>query len=95
VLYACLDTGYPYHAGGIYAYDARDGELLWSGGLCTAAPVVVNGSVFGTYIHVSEYSLANLSTSPVGARPDVSKLKPNYALPARETPEDVAATQAP
>jgi hypothetical protein len=51
VLYACVGSQ-------VVTYAASYGGRLWSGGHCSAAPVVVNGTMYVSYADVSAYTLS-------------------------------------
>ncbi len=85
VVYACVSS--LGASGGLTAYDASYGGLLWSGGGCTTAPVVANGIVFGAYADISAYGLPGVNLVGNTAAPRLRELKPDFALAAQRTAE--------
>jgi hypothetical protein len=73
VLYACI-------AGTLFAYDTRGPYLLWSGGGCTGAPILANGTVYSTYVSLAAYSLPGFKPGAVPARPGLGTLHPDPRL---------------
>jgi archaellin len=80
VLYACIGSQ-------VVAYAASYGGRLWSGGHCSAAPVIVDGTMLVSYADVSAYTLSGADkTSRAGngtRRPDPRLLRPSRRLKRR------------
>jgi len=88
VLYGCVVNNYE---GQLFAYDASYGGLLWSGGGCTGAPVVANGTVYGALADISAYALAGSNSNLASRKPAPSRLTPNLRLKPQATPDNVSA----
>jgi outer membrane protein assembly factor BamB len=87
VLYGCVVNYYGGGDGELVAYDATYGALLWSGGYCTGAPVVVNGSVYAALGYITRYALPQTSPTYVRPRPAPGTLTPNRRLVPQHTPD--------
>jgi hypothetical protein len=73
ILYACVNSRVVAYAGGY-------GGPLWSGGYCSAAPIVANGVLYVSYASVSAYTLnAAQTTLRAKARPDPGNLRSSSA----------------
>lgn len=48
IVYACVGRNGSFTAADATAFDAATGALLWSGGDCSAQPIVVNGTLYVT-----------------------------------------------
>jgi hypothetical protein len=80
VVYACANYA-------IVALDASNGTPLWTGGYCSGAPVVANGTVFSADANVYAFTIPSLTSNAVPKRPVIAKLKPDLHLVAQFTPE--------
>ncbi len=80
ILYACVGSQ-------VVAYAASYGGRLWAGGHCSAAPVVVNGTMYVSFADVSAYTLSGAQTTSLthrGARrPNPRRLRPSAKLRRR------------
>jgi len=84
VIYACVVANDGFEK--LVAYDATYDTLLWSGGECTSAPVVANGTVYAAGLNLTAYTLPGLNPNYVSPKPVKSMLRPNFKLSAQRTP---------
>jgi hypothetical protein len=80
IVYACAGST-------IVALNASNGAYLWAGGLCSSAPVVVNGSVYSSDANIYAFTIPSLSPDAAHPAPTVATLRRNGSLPAVRTPE--------
>jgi hypothetical protein len=85
VLYVCFAYFGGY--GGLAAYDALYGGLLWSGPACSSTPIIANGYLYGASGSLSAYTLPQFNPASVEARPQLTELKPDFRLAAQRTEE--------
>jgi hypothetical protein len=70
-------------------FDANYGSLLWSAGQCSTSPVVVNGTVYMSEADVSAYTINGTVQPAIKHAPDPAALRPNLALVAQRTPDQL------
>jgi len=80
IVYAC--AGYT-----IVALDETYGGLLWSGGYCSGAPIVANGSVYSDDGQIFAFTLPTLAPNVIRRAPSLSQLKPDLSLVEVRTPD--------
>jgi hypothetical protein len=80
IVYACAEYT-------IVALDETYGGLLWSGGFCSGAPIVANGSVYSDDGQIFAFTLPTLSPNVIRRAPSPSQLRPDLSLAAVRTPE--------
>ena len=84
VVYACASNA-------IVALDAGSGTYLWTGGSCSSAPLVANGTVYSTDANIYAFTIPSLSPNVVRRAPPAGSLHRDAGLVAVVTPELFAA----
>lgn len=80
IVYACA-------SGTIVALNASNGAYLWTGGYCSSAPLVANGTVYGSNAKIYAFTIPSLSPNIARPPPAVATLRRDPQLVARITPE--------
>jgi hypothetical protein len=86
IVYACAN-------GAIVALNASNGAYLWTGGSCSSAPLVANGTVYGSDAKIYAFTIPSLSPNIVRRAPAVASLRRDPKLVAVPTPNLVAMPQ--
>jgi hypothetical protein len=86
IVYACA-------SGTIVALNASNGAYLWTGGYCSSAPLVANGTVYGSDAKIYAFTIPSLSPNIVRRAPPVASLRRDPKLVAVPTPDLVAMPQ--